>query len=279
MQCEEARNQFTDYLGDSLLEPAHSALEQHLMACESCRDEAEALKGIWMKLDTIPSDRPDSDSMRARFDVMVEAYRHGMDQGSRRLSWNSVNAWFGKWWPKQPALQFALTMSLLIIGVMVGRWNSPAAVAPTAAVPDQARDLIQMRGELHDMRQMIALSLMQQQSASERLKGVSWSNQIDRPDTEVLNQLLDTLMHDESVNVRLAAIDALKKFGQRQIVRNGVITALTKQDSPMVQAALISYVVELNEKESVPALQQIARDSTANDTVRKRAEWGLEQLQ
>src|SRR5215470_3500297 len=115
MQCEEARNQFTDYLGDSLREPAQSELEQHLMACESCRDEAEALKGIWMKLDTIPSEKPDSDAMRARFDVMVEAYRHGMDHASRRLSWNSVNAWFGKWWPKQPALQFGLAMSLLLI--------------------------------------------------------------------------------------------------------------------------------------------------------------------
>ncbi len=278
MQCEEARNQFTDYLGDNLDEPAHSELEQHLLGCDSCRNEAEELKGIWMKLDTIPAEKPDSDAMRARFDVMVEAYRNGMDHAPRRISWNSVNDWFGKWWPQQPALQFGLTMSLLIAGVLAGRWySSPAVVATLTA--GQTTQIVQMRDELRDMRQMIALSLMQQQSASERLKGVSWSNQIDRPDTEVLNALLDTLMHDQNINVRLAAIDALKKFGQRQIVRSGVLTALTKQDSPMVQAALIDYVVELNEKDSVPALRQIVNDATANETVRKRAEWGLEQLQ
>jgi anti-sigma factor RsiW len=278
MQCEEARNQFTDYLGDELDEQRRSEFENHLIACQACRDEAEALKGIWMKLDMIAAETPASAAMRARFDVMVEAYRHGMDHAPRRLWWSRLNGWFSKWWPQQPALQFGMTVALLAVGVLAGRYASPAApvAAPTA---EQTTQIVQLRDELHDMRQMVAISLMQQQSASERLKGVSWSNQIDRPDTEVLNTLLDTLLHDANINVRLAAIDALKKFGERQIVRSGVLTALTQQESPMVQAALIDFMVETHDKESVPALQQIANDAAANDIVRKRAEWGLEQLQ
>ena len=128
------------------------------------------------------------------------------------------------------------------------------------------------------MRQMVALSLLQQQSASERLKGVSWSNQLDQPGAEVLSALLDTLMHDPNVNVRLAAIDALKKFGDRQTVRRGVLQALEEQDSPLVQIALIDLVVEIQAKESLDTLRKLTTNTALHEAVRKRAEWGIEQL-
>ena len=128
------------------------------------------------------------------------------------------------------------------------------------------------------MSQMVTLALMQQQSASERLKGVSWSNQIEQPDTEILNALLDALMHDDNVNVRLAAVDALKKFGERQIVRKGVLQALEKQDAPLVQVALIDYVVERQDKDSVDTLRKISQNAEVNENVRKHAEWGIENL-
>jgi hypothetical protein len=254
-------------------------MQQHLIGCESCADEVEALKGIWTTLGSIPGERPDSAAMRSRFDVMLDAYRQGMDHAPRPSWWNRFNQWFGKWWPQQPALQFGLTLALLVVGVLLGhQYPTPAPVVerPLAA---QATELNQMRSELHDMRQMVAISLLQQGSASERLKGVSWSNQIDQPNSEVLNLLMDTLMHDPNVNVRLAAVDALKKFGESQIVHKGVLQALAKQDAPMVQVALIDYVVDMKDKESVGTLKLIAQNSAVNEAVRQRAEWGLEQLQ
>ena len=64
------------------------------------------------------------------------------------------------------------------------------------------------------MRQMVALSLMQEQSASERLRGVSWAMPRAVDDTEVLSALLTTVNQDPNVNVRLAAVDALRIRGQ-----------------------------------------------------------------
>src|SRR5215467_8970144 len=99
-------------------------------------------------------------------------------------------------------------MALLAVGVGLGhQYRAPALVSET--MPAQTVvEFNQMRSELHDMRQMVAISMLQQQSASERLKGVSWSNQIDQPNADFLNSLMDTLMHDSNVNVRLAAVDA-----------------------------------------------------------------------
>ncbi len=62
------------------------------------------------------------------------------------------------------------------------------------------------------MRQLVALSLMQQQNASDRLRGVNYTYRVEPDDPQVLSALLTTVNHDPSVNVRLAAVDALRKF-------------------------------------------------------------------
>jgi anti-sigma factor RsiW len=278
MQCNEVGNHITDYVNDTVEEPVRSEIHQHLMACESCAGEVQSLKSIWTTLGSIPGELPDSAAMRARFDAMLDAYRQGMDHAPSSSWWTGINQWFGKWWPQQPVMQFGLTMALLAAGILVGHQYRTAAPV-VEAVPAHLVEFNQMRNELHDMRQMVAISLLQQQSASERLKGVNWSNQIDQPNREVLDKLLDTLMHDPNVNVRLAAVDALKKFGESQVVHKGVLQALAKTDAPMVQAALIDYVVDMKDKESVDTLKQIAQDTSINESVRQHAEWGLEHLQ
>jgi HEAT repeat protein len=126
---------------------------------------------------------------------------------------------------------------------------------------------------------MIALSLMQQQSASERLKGVSWSYQMQKPGGEVLTALLDTLTHDPNVNVRLATVDALRQFGDQPVVRRGLVDAMTRQESPLVQIALIDLAVDLREKESVGTLRQLTQDQKVNEAVRERAQRGLSELE
>ena len=128
------------------------------------------------------------------------------------------------------------------------------------------------------MRQMVTLSLLQQQSASERLKGVTWTGQLERPDAEVIAALLDTLHHDTNVNVRLATIDALKRFADQPSVRRATIESLPAQTSPLVQMALIDFVVEANGREGVPLLERLAMDEMVNAAVRQRARWGLQQI-
>ena len=270
MQCEEVRNQFADYLTGTLNESAEEEVEKHLSSCAGCRHEIEGLRAVWMKLGSIPGEMPDSAGMRDKFEVMLEAYKQGLEHSSSSRLWNGINSWIARWWPQQPLLQFGVAVVLLAIGVFLG--------GSRPSVPVQNPEIGQLRQELHDTQQMVALSLLQQQSASERLKGVSWSNQLDQPGTEVLSALLDTLMHDPNVNVRLASIDALKKFGERQVVRRGILQALQEQGSPLVQIALIDLVVEIQAKESVETLRKLTMDATVHEAVRKRAEWGIERL-
>jgi HEAT repeat protein len=173
----------------------------------------------------------------------------------------------------RPLLQAAAAAVLVIVGIQLGRQMSPPA--PTVTAPD----VTALRDEVRDLRQMVTISLMQQQSVTERLKGVSWSSQLDQPGNEVVAALIDTLMHDANVNVRLASIDALKRFAEREVVRSAAVRALDTQKSPLVQMALIDFVVETQDREALDSLRRLSRDEQADEAVRARASWGIDHLE
>ena len=128
------------------------------------------------------------------------------------------------------------------------------------------------------MKQLVTLSLLQQQSASDRLRGVEWSYRVAQPDEQVLSALLRALDSDPNVNVRLAAVDALHQFGAEDTARKGLLRSLAEQKSPLVQFELINLMVELKEKRSVPVLKELSQRQDLDPTVRERAEWGLQKL-
>src|SRR5215469_10797026 len=276
MQCEEVRSQFADYVIDQMQEPVRSLVSEHLTSCKTCRTDAEELKSLWKRLGSIPSMEP-SPELESRFHIMLEAYKHGLNHAPAKNWWSRVNAWMSRWWPTQPVLQFGFSLGLLILGVVIGRQVYSGSAVPSISPPNT--EVAELRTELTQMRQMVALSLMQQQSASDRLRGVNWSYQLQQPGGEVLTALLDTLMHDSNVNVRLATVDALRQFGNQPVVRRGLVAAISQQESPMVQIALIDAAVDLRDKESVGTLRQLTQDQSADSAVRDRAQKALEQLE
>ena len=238
-------------------------IDRHLQECEQC---ASTYRGIARTLALVGDlDVPDRDEryglevwQRIRHDLAPQEAPFWMDFFGRRLG-----------------LLGALAV-LVVAAFGAGRfWASGTAAQPDAL---QAANLAEVRGELREMRQMLTLSLMQQQSATERLRGVSGSAQIDQPGNEIVGALLDTLLHDPNVNVRLAAVDALRRFSGQDAVRRGTIQALSEASFPLVQIAIIDFIVETRDRQAVDALERLSEDSMANEAVRGRAVWGLQQL-
>src|SRR5215475_13248986 len=144
MQCEEVREQFADYVIDQIEEPRRSLVARHLMVCENCRVEVEELKSLWETLGSIPAAEP-SPELRSRFHLMLEAYRHGLDHAPKKSWWQGVNSWLSGWWPRQPVLQFGLSIGLLALGIMIGRQFHFLPVAP-GVQPDT--EVTELRTEL-----------------------------------------------------------------------------------------------------------------------------------
>lgn len=256
MRCETVRQTLVDGLAGAAGEA--EAMKEHLATCAACRAEHASLADMWAMLgtDDVPVGPADSARMRERLDALLAAYDAG--RTSSRARWSLH------------AAQTAAALLVLGIGFAAGR--------QTASPPSASPEMQTMRAELQDLRHMVTLSLMQQQSASDRLKGVSWSGQLDAPRNDVVQALLDTLNHDPNVNVRLASIDALERFADREIVRRTALDAVRTQMSPLVQIALIDFMVKTNERDSRPILQQIADDPQVHETVRARASWGLQMI-
>jgi hypothetical protein len=256
MQCEEVREQFAEYVNGNVERAIPFEIAQHLEGCQLCRVELNELKSLWAELGNIPRAAPTPD-IRTRFNEMLDAYT--------QPSQHTASAW------RRRMLQISLAAAVLVMGIGIGYHIRPSAVPNT--------ELAELRSELYETRQMVALSLMQQQAATDRLKGINWSSQLQQPSAELLRALLDTLMHDPNVNVRLATVDALRQFGQQPVVRRGLVEAMVRQQSPMVEISLIDLAVDLREKESIGTLQQLSRDQTLDQSVRERAQRGLMELE
>jgi HEAT repeats/Putative zinc-finger len=264
MNCDVTRHNLPEYLSESLSEADELAFTSHLAACDECRAETERLGKLWRGLALLPGTYPEpAANVRDRFYEALAAYRHGMESAPKHGFKEKLAAL----WPRQPAWQMGISFALLVVGVGVGYEFRPPNL-----------EVAQLRGEVTGMRQMVALSLMQQQSAGERLRGVSWAYRAESSDTEVLSALLAAVNSDPSVNVRMAAVESLHAFGASPVTRTAIVQAIPKQTSPLVQIALIDLLVDLKATEASTELKRLSADETIDTSVRERAKWALGRL-
>lgn len=87
-----------------------------------------------------------------------------------------------------------------------------------------------------------------------------------------------SLDDDSNVNVRLAAVDALYLFYDQPEVKEHILGTLAKQDSPLIQAALIDLLVGIRERLAVESLQHLLQDKNLNPQVKQKAVQGIQQL-
>jgi hypothetical protein len=269
MNCEQAREQIVDRWTGRLAASDSAGLDDHLASCVACREEAEALAPVWRLFDDAVSAEAPSPAARARFQGMVEAYRLGAGRTSRRKSLIEILRSF---WPARPAWQFGVACAFLVVGLAVGRLSVKPAPAE-----DPTR-LARLSGEVRDMRRLVTVSLLERQSAADRLKGVDYSYRVESPEPEVLDALVRTLITDSNVNVRLAAFDAIARFAQAPRVRNDLRRALAVQDSPLVEIALIDWVADNRDRDSERVLREIAARPDVHPAVKQRVEQTLQRL-
>jgi hypothetical protein len=159
------------------------------------------------------------------------------------------------------APRLAFSVALVVIGflggyVMFGRSNNADVKILTAQVSE--------------LKEAMMLSLLEKESASDRLKAVSLSNEMDNVSQKVALALVQTLNNDPNVNVRLAALEALTPFAKDGRVREELIRSINKQESPLVQVALAELMGILQEKKSVTEFDRILKDDKTPLEVKKK---------
>jgi hypothetical protein len=140
-----------------------------------------------------------------------------------------LERFFERIWPQRPALQGALAAALLVLGVAIGQWSPSSTDREIASLREEVRT--------------VGLVLLGHHSASERLRGVDWARRTDS-DARAVAALLETVRYDPSLNVRLAAVDALSGWLDRPQVGIGLTDAFETQESPLMQVTLANVLFE-----------------------------------
>ena len=272
MICDRIKEQIPECLAGHLDPAAREKVIDHLDTCSACRGDLAELGVVWRGLETMQEPEP-SQAMRARFLETLSAYQEGYLEAQRRAVYAAPpkSFWAGLL-PARPVWQAAFSVMLLIAGIFGGRYM----LGPRT--PEGNPEMAQLKTQVENLRQLVALSLLNEQSPSARLRGVTYSNQIAQPDRQVEQALLHAANHDSNVNVRLSAVDALAKFAANPEVRRAIADSLPVQDSPLVQVALMDLLVQIRDKDAAPAIRRLAQDPAADETVRQRAAANLQKL-
>ncbi len=278
MNCTRVQECFIDYQDGSLPAGDAAQLRAHLTSCPTCQREWSALQEITRKLDALPAAEP-SPRLREQFYAMLETHQREADAPSPfALARGRIDRFFAALLPAQPALQFAFSLALLLAGLYAGqRFLAPAPVLPPA--DDAAkRELAALRTQVNSMGQLVTYSLLQQQSTSERMRTVLATMDLKSPERKVLTDLVGSLAFDPSINVRLSAVEALTQHADDAVVRAGVLSALPRENAPLVQVAMIELLAGIREEAAKPIFEKLVRDESLDHNVREAARRALAAL-
>lgn len=281
MSCDEILTQVTARFADAGVGGAAElppAVEDHLAACAACRAEAEELRGLWAGLALLEAEPPEAE-LRERFDAVLAAYQAGLASAEAApLEGSGRGRGWRRWLPAlapagRPGARLAYGLLVLLVGLGLGlvlagggaRFTGPGG----GLLGGGGGELRALRGEVRALNELVTLSLLEAPSASERLQGVSFGSRMERPDREVLAALVAAATRDPSVNVRLAAIEALAPVASQPRVLDPLARGLPEQETPLVQVALVDLLLASDGETARRAAASLLADEAVHPDVRR----------
>lgn len=252
MKCEFDKGIITDYVSNQLSDEERASFEAHLDECAECKEELNARQQLWalMGESTVPA-------YSSRLDALDPFVIEPVHKDSR--SWLKV------------AAVFILVIAGFTAGYMIRR--------PAATIDKSYRARMDsLSVEMRNMREMMMLSLLENPSASERIRAVSYTNEISNVNDKVIEALLTTLNSDPNVNVRLITLNALMHYTDNATVREGLVKSIVNQESPLIQAAMADAMLNMQEKRAVPPLKKLLEQKQINNQVKVKIEQTISRL-
>jgi len=270
MQCYEAESLLIDYL-DKELHPGDKApLEQHLQSCLFCRQTLEEYRRLFAAIESDKAEKP-GPALRAKFENMLQSELN-IDATARIVHMDKKDDM--KVIPlRKSSIFFRIAVSIILIasGVFIGTRFTLDRANGDAEVAD-------LKNEVKEMKETLLVNLLTEESASERIKAVSYADDIKDPDNKIVKALINTMDEDKNLNVRLAALYAIAKFSDSRTVNDALIESLGKQTEPLMQIALINILTEKKETKAKEPIREILKDEKTLPPVKEIARKGLQLL-
>ena len=174
-----------------------------------------------------------------------------------------TNSWF---------VRIAAAIILVTGGVFAGmQLKAPSISARNI-------ELAGLKEEMKEMKEAMLLNLLNEESASERIRAVTYADEIHNPDQKIVYALLNTLNKDKNVNVRIAAVNSVAKFSNDPAIIDSLVSSLGKQTEPLLQIILINILTERREIKSIGPIREIISNKRTLQPVKEIAEKGLKKV-
>lgn len=256
MNKEQWESRIIDYLDGQLSETEKAEVERELVSNDEFRKLHNQLSEVMQVMRNVPVLEP-SGKLKVAFERALQSEIAAQTK-TKTVFFSPV------------VYRIAAGFVLLMAGLGIGYWINKDQV--------QERELAELKEQVETNRRLMMAMLDNQQSASQRMVGVSVANELEQADDEIVKVLVKTMNEDVNSNVRLAALEALGKFSNEAQVRESLIQSLSIQKDPVVQIALIQLLVTMKEKGVVKQLEQMTKDARTMKAVKDEAYAGILKL-
>lgn len=266
MKCEEAEYLLSDYMDATLELSKIEALERHLKGCERCQDVHDQFRQLHEEMGIAGEEMPD-DSLRENFYHMLQGEINKQTESETR------SKHVRQLYLRLPLMRIAAAVTLLLTGAFAGYLVNRVVLHSR-----QNNQIAELKEELQSMKQLMMLSMLKEESPSQRIQAVSYADDMQAADQNILNALILTLNTDGNVNVRMAAAYSLARYAERSSVRDSLVQSLSLQTEPILQVVLMNILVENKVSSAAQPMQRIIRSDKTMKEVKEVAEKGLLQL-
>jgi len=278
MNCSRARDLIPDLAAGSLDSKLEAEVRAHIQGCPACAEDLQSLTQTLNLLDAMPTPKPSS---RVRQSVYAAIEQEKRAVASSPVSKPKSARRSLLFWILQPVAACAL----IALGFLVGeRHEAATAALPVAtpasvakADPSTQQQIAALQEKVDTMTQLVGYSLAKN-STNDRIAKVLTTGATLKPGEQVINNLITTMTLDPSANVRLNAVEALYAHADDPLVKAAVVSSLTHEASPIVQLALIDFVVGAHDHEAIPELQKLLSSEQTDTNVRDAAKTAIPQL-
>jgi anti-sigma-K factor RskA len=257
-----------NYINGELSAEEKLQFEKKLAEDGQFRKVYEEELALWKMMESIELPAVDTTKAKARFFNTLDVYK----EASTNVPQVSFLQKLKELWSFQPQLKLSYALALLVVGLGIG------LIFSNKSKLSGDQEIAKLTSEVSEMKQVMMLSLIENPSATERIRAVSMTSEIKNVDDQVIDALLSTLNNDANDNVRLMTLEALIELADHPKVREGLVKSIVKQTSPLMQTAMADAMLKLQEKDSIKPLKKILKQKNLNSTVRDKVEDTIQKI-
>jgi len=209
--------------------------------------EIQFVESFWQQPSEIVLEQP-SEELDQRFYQMLDQAKvaqKSLSTADKKKQSLNVLHWLTNVLAPKPFTQFASLALVFAIGFNMNNHQTPSN--------NQSLDGLQKQVE--SLSSLVALSMINNGSTSERLTGVSYSLQTNEQNEQLNLALMKLLNNDRSSAVRLSVIDALSARTSVKAFEAELLDSIDKQIHPVVQIGLIKLLVNKGSNTSLSKLK------------------------